>query len=96
MRIQPAITPAKLKQVVKSAITDDTRPKNNMIFGLDEDKKFIEEAIDDAGCVTDLFYYIKQGDRMRNSVYKIARFGDKKQEPPGLSKYASRTSNQHN
>ena len=44
-----------MKQVVKSAITDDNRLKNIMIFGLEEKKTFNGEAINDAGCVADLF-----------------------------------------
>ena len=59
--VQSVITPAKLKQVVKSSITDDNRLKNVMIFGVDEEVTFNDEAIDDAGCVSDILCYIEKG-----------------------------------
>lgn len=77
--VRSAITPAKLKQVVKSAITDDNRLKNIMIFGVDEEKTFNDEPVDDAECVTDIFDFIKQGDKLKNSVDKIIRVGEKKE-----------------
>ena len=77
--LQSAITPAKLKQVVKSAITDDNRLKNIMIYGVDEEKRFNDEPVDDAECVTDIFDFIKQGSKLKYSVDKIIRIGEKKE-----------------
>ena len=73
---QSVITPAKLKQVVKSAITDDNRLKNVMIFGVDEKVTFNEEAIDDTGRVSDILCYIEKGDKLIKSVDKITRIGE--------------------
>ena len=68
MPIQSAITPAKLKQVIKSAITDDNWLKKFMIFELEEEKSVNEELIDDEGMVPYIFYYIKLSDKLGNSI----------------------------
>ena len=76
---QSVITPAKLKQVVKSAITDNNWLKNVMIFGVDEKVTFNEEEIDDAGCVPDIFCYIEKVGKQMKSVNKITRIGDEEE-----------------
>ena len=82
MPVQSLITPAKLKQVVKSAITDDNRLKTVMIFGVDEEVTFNDEAIDNAGCVSDILCYIEKGGKLMKSVDKITRIRDKKEAGP--------------
>ena len=82
MPVQSLITRAKLKQVVKSAITDDNRLKTVMIFGVDEEVTFNDEAIDDAGCVSDILCYIEKGGKLMKSVDKITRIGNKKEAGP--------------
>ena len=49
------ITTAKLKQVVKSAIKEDERPKNFMIFGADEEISCNGKKLDDRDLLDDIF-----------------------------------------
>ena len=77
MPVQPVMIPAKLKQVVKSVITDDNRFKNVMIFGVDKEVTFNEEAIN-AGCVSDILCYIDR------SIRSLAFEKRKKPDPLDL------------
>ena len=72
------ISPAKIKMAVKSAITEDDRSKNFIIFGAPEELECEEQEMNERSLVGDIFGFMKF--KERPNITNIERVGVKKSD----------------
>ena len=72
------ISPAKIKMAVKSAITEDDRSKNFIIFGAPEELECEEQEMSERSLVGDIFGFMKF--KERPNITNIERVGVKKSD----------------
>jgi hypothetical protein len=72
-------TPAKLKKVVRSAFTDEERPRNFLIFGAEEDLYYEGSKMTDEDLVEEIFSVV--GEKL--PVEKCGRIGVRKTDGMG-------------
>ena len=77
-RMTSGISPAKIKMAVHSAIKEEDRAKNFIIFGAPEELECEEEEMTDLELVQDIFGITKCASVDRNSIRKCERVGVKK------------------
>ena len=70
------LSPSKIKLAVHSAIRDEDRAKNFIIFGAEEELECEEEEMTDKELVKEIFSIVKGGDE--RSIIKCERVGVKK------------------
>ena len=76
--VSSKISPAKIKMAVHSAIREEDRAKNFIIFGAPEELECEEEEMTDLELVQDIFGITKCASVDRNSIRKCERVGMKK------------------
>ena len=72
------ISPAKIKMAVKSAITEDDRSKNFIIFGAPEELECEEQEMSERSLVGDIWGFMKF--KERPNITNIERVGVKKSD----------------
>ena len=76
--VSSKISPAKIKMAAHSAIREEDRAKNFIIFGAPEELECEEEEMTDLELVQDIFGITKCASVDRNSIRKCERVGMKK------------------
>ena len=74
--VSSELSPSKIKLAVHSAIRDEDRAKNFIIFGAEEELECEEEEMTDKELVKEIFSIVKGGDE--RSIIKCERVGVKK------------------